>query len=218
MFSRYSKVIEADGSPMRVRTALGLINQTVDEVLSGHDSEYDSETRWAIAWFEQYAHNDASSGTAETLASAKAVSISGLSKAGIVHARGGKTRLLKREELAADWLPVNDNRVVVWEVTQHLITALTQRGEAGAAEIMRQVGGLADTARDLAYRLFSICERKGWAQEALSYNSLVVAWPEIAQLAKETPASEPTADQLFGWSCGRGSNRRQGGYRIGALT
>jgi putative DNA methylase len=104
-------------------------------------------------------------------------------QAGIVHARGGKVRLLRRDELDADWNPHTDRRLTVWEVAQHLVHALDKQGENGAAAVLAQVGDLADKARDLAYRLYTTSERKGWAQEALAYNSLVVAWPEIARLA-----------------------------------
>ena len=100
-------------------------------------------------------------------------------------ARAGKVRLLRRDELAEGWDPARDRRLTVWEITQHLIRHLETGGESSAAELLRAVGGLGDVARELAYRVYTICERKGWAQEALGYNALVVAWPEIARLAAE---------------------------------
>jgi putative DNA methylase len=183
VFSRYARVLEADGKPMTVRTALQLINQALDEVLSEQEGEFDADTRWAIAWFEQSGTEEGPFGQADVLARAKNTSVGGLVQAGIVAAKGGKVRLLRRDELPADWDPASDPRRTVWETTQHLIRALDQKGEDGAAALLRKVGAQGEIARDLAYRLYTTCERKKWAQEALAYNSLVIAWPQIARLA-----------------------------------
>jgi putative DNA methylase len=183
VFSRYSQILEADGRPMSVRTALTLINQMLDEVLAEQEGEFDTDTRWALAWFEQHAMEEGPYGVAETLSTAKNTAVGGLVEAGILTAKAGKVRLLRRDELTADWDPARDRRLTVWEVTQHLIRSLEQQGEAGAAALLRAVGPTGEVARDLAYRLYSLCERKKWAQEALAYNSLVIAWPEITRLA-----------------------------------
>jgi putative DNA methylase len=183
VFSRYKKVLESDGSAMRVRTALGLINQTLDEVLSEQEGEFDPDTRWALAWFEQHAFEEGIYGEAEVLATAKALSVSALDETRILHSRAGKVRLLGRDELAADWNPSTEHRLTVWAVTQHLIRTLDKDGETAAAALASKVGGLAETARDLAYRLYVLSERKGWAEEAGYYNSLVVSWPAIAPKA-----------------------------------
>jgi putative DNA methylase len=183
VFSRYARVLEADGKAMTVRTALQLINQALDEVLSEQEGEFDADTRWAIAWFEQSGTEEGLFGQADVLARAKNTSVGGLVQAGIVAAKGGKVRLLRRDELPADWDPASDQRRTVWETTQHLIRALDQKGEDGAAALLRKVGAQGEIARDLAYRLYTTCERKKWAQEALAYNSLVIAWPQIARLA-----------------------------------
>ncbi len=185
VFSRYKKVLETDGSQMRVRTALALINQGLDEVLSEQESEFDPDTRWALAWFEQHQFDDGAYGEAEVLATAKALSISHLAEAGLLHSRAGKVRLLRREELPADWDPSAIDRLTVWEVTQHLIRCLDQKGEMETANLKAKIGGMAEIARDLAYRLYTLCERKGWAEEAGFYNSLVVAWPSMASEAFE---------------------------------
>jgi len=185
VFSRYKKVLETDGSPMRVRTALALINQGLDEVLSEMESEFDPDTRWALAWFEQHQFDEGLYGEAEVLATAKALSISHLAEAGILHSRAGKVRLLRREELPDDWDPSAAGRVTVWEVTQHLIRHLDRKGEKETANLKAKIGGMAEIARDLAYRLYTLCERKGWAEEAGYYNSLVVAWPSMASEAFE---------------------------------
>ncbi len=195
VFSRYSKVVESDGSPMPVRTALQLINQALDEVLAEQETEYDRETRFAVGWFEQNGMNEGAYGVAEVLATAKATSVVGMVEAGIVVAQGGRVRLLRRNELAEDWDPATDRRLTIWEITQHLIRSLLDRGsEQDTAELLRKVGALGETARDLAYRLYTTSERKGWTQEALSYNSLVVAWPEIKRLASSP--SQPEAVPL----------------------
>ena len=183
VFSRYKKVLESDGSPMRVRTALGLINQTLDEVLSEQEGEFDPDTRWALAWFEQHAFDEGLYGEAEVLATAKALSVSALDETKILHSRAGKVRLLRRDELSADWNPATEHRLTVWAVTQHLIRSLDKNGETATATLASKVGGLAESARDLAYRLYILSERKGWAEEAGYYNSLVVSWPAIAPKA-----------------------------------
>lgn len=179
IFSRYKKVIESDGSAMRVRIALGLINQVLDEVLSEQESDYDPETRWALAWFEQNQFNEGLFGDANTLANAKALSVEGMRNAGILSSRAGKVRLLKRTEFPDTWDPSTDSRITVWEVTQQLIHVLDTKGQDAARDLASKVGGLAETARELAYRLYTLCERKGWAEEAGYYNALVVAWPAI---------------------------------------
>jgi putative DNA methylase len=185
IFSGYSKVIEADGSPMRVRGALQLINQALDEVLSEQESEYDADTQWAVGWFSDYGMNEGQFGVAEVLSKAKNTSVEGMERAGVIKAPKGKVRLVARENLSEQWDPATDRRLTIWEVTQHLIQRLKSGGEQEAADLLRKVGGMGEIARDLAYRLYSICERKGWAEEALAYNSLVVAWPEISRLASE---------------------------------
>jgi putative DNA methylase len=175
-----------------------MINQALDQVLSEQEGEFDSDTRWAIAWFEQYGVDEGPYGTAETLSKAKNTSVAGLSHAGILSSKGGKVRLLRRDELPEDWNPATDTRRTVWEVTQHLIRALEKTGEEGAASLLRQAGEQGEMARDLAYRLYSTCERKKWAQEALAYNGLVIAWPQIARLALSDAAAPDRQGELFG--------------------
>jgi putative DNA methylase len=197
IFTRYAKVIEADGSPMRVRQALTLINQTLDEILAEQEGEFDADTRWALAWFEQFGMNEGAFGVAETLSKAKNTAINGLVEAGLIAARSGKVRLLKRSELPADWNPATDKKLRHWEITQHLIRILESNGEQAAAALLRQLGGMGEAARDLAYRLYVICERKKWADEALAYNGLVIAWPEMSKLAARAPTPEQTQEKMF---------------------
>ena len=184
IFSRYSKVTEAaDGKPMPVRAALAVINQVLDEVLASQEADFDGDTRWAVAWFEQHGLDEGSAGVAETLSKAKNTSIGGLVQAGILEQRGNKCRLLNRGELDEDWTPGGDDRITVWEVVQHLIRTLDTEGEAAAGALLASVGGLGEPARELAYRLYATCEKKGWSEEALAYNGLVVAWPELVKSA-----------------------------------
>lgn len=190
IYSRYSQVLESDGTPMPVRTALALINQALDEYLSEQEGEFDADTRWALAWFETVGMEEGAFGVAETLSKAKNTGIDGLTKAGILQAKSGKVRLLRREELLKDWDPTTDKRITAWEATQYLIRAIDEKGETGAAQLLNKLGSLGDVARDLAYRLYSICERKKWAYEAMAYNGLVIAWPEIVKLASQNRIEE----------------------------
>ncbi len=185
IFSRYEKVLEADGSPMTVRTALQLINEALDEYLTEQEGELDSDSRFAVTWFEQHGYDDGAYGDAETLAKARNVSVSGVAEAGILKSAAGKVRLLRRDELAADWDPAKDERLTVWEATQHLIKRLDEKGEEGAARLLDGLGRLSEQIRDLAYRLYSSCERRKWAEEARAYNGLVIAWPEVERLASQ---------------------------------
>ncbi len=198
IFSRYPKVVEADGSSMSVRTALALINEVLAEALSGEESEFDADTRFAVTWFEQFGHNPGPAGDAITLATAKNTSVAGVETSGIASSRDGKFRLLDRGELDEGWDPSNDSRLTVWEATQYLIRALDD-SETAASDLLRRIGqGFGERARQLAYLLYGICDRNKWANEASAYNMLVTAWPEIERLAESTPVDEPTSDdRLF---------------------
>ncbi|GIK15169.1 MAG: hypothetical protein BroJett003_01330 [Planctomycetota bacterium] len=198
VFTRYARVIESDGTPMTVRTALGIINQVLDEVLAEQEGDFDPDTRWALAWFEQYGTNEDSFGVAETLSKAKNTAVNGLVEAGIVKARGGKVRLVTRAELSDDWSPSTDNRLTAWETTQHLIRTLENKGEAEAARLLASLGGMGEIARELAYRLHSISSRKKWPDEERAYNGLVIAWPELSKLALSSRVRQPESQrELF---------------------
>jgi putative DNA methylase len=193
IFTRHARVLEADDSAMTVKTALQLINQALDDYLSEQESEYDAETRYAITWFETHGLEPAAYGEAETLAKARNVSVSGVRDSGFIESKAGKVRLKKRTELPADWTPDEDKKLTVWECAQHLIRVLEAGGESAAAALLARLGSRADATRDLAYRLYQICERKKWAEEARAYNGLVVAWPELQKLAAQSAAPEPRA-------------------------
>ena len=197
IYTRYSKVVDAEGRPLPVREALALINQALDEVLAEQEGDFDADTRWALAWFEHSGFGDGEYGIAETLSKAKNTSVSGLEQAGILKSKSGKVRLLRPDELSADWDPLDDSRLTVWEAVHHLIRRLEKSGESAAAELAAVLGGMAETARELAYRLYTICERKKRAQEALSYNALVQSWPEIMRLAREGAKARPQQAGMF---------------------
>ncbi len=194
IFSRYSRVLEPNGRPMTVRTALGLINQVLTEVLAEQEDEFDNETRWAIAWYDQHGFEEGEFGQAELLSKAKVTTVSGLQEAGIVRARGGRVRLLRPEELAKDWDPERDDRPTVWGATHHLIRVYyhEKAGDMATAELVRKLGSRADLARDLTYRLYGICERKGRSQEAQAYNALVLGWPEVVRLVRTISGRQET--------------------------
>jgi len=187
IYSRYARILESSGNAMTVRTALSLINQTLTEVLSEQEDEFDADTRWAIAWFEQHGFGEGDFGVAELLSKAKVTSVAGLQQAGFIHSKGGKVRLLRPEELAADWDPAKDKRLTIWEMTHHLVRLYfhEEAGDEATAALLRKMGSRGEIARDLAYRLFDICERKKRSQEAQAYNALVLGWPELARLARE---------------------------------
>jgi putative DNA methylase len=196
VYTRYARVLDAEGKPLPVRAALALINQTLDEALAEQEGDFDADTRWALAWFEQSGFDEGEFGVAEVLSKAKVTSVAGMVDAGILASNRGKVRLLRPEELRDDWDPSTDARLTVWEMVHHLVRAL-DRGEAAAAERVAQLGSRADTARELAYRLYTLCERKKRAAEALSYNALVQSWPELVRLARETAAVTPAQGELL---------------------
>jgi putative DNA methylase len=189
IFTRYARVLEADDRPMTVKTALQLINQALDEYLSEQEAEYDADTRFAITWFDSYGMEAGLAGQANVLANARNVSVAGVAASGILALKGDKVRLLARNELPEGWDPGKDPRLTVWECTQHLIRVLESEGETSAAVLLARLGARADPGRDLAYRLYGICERRKWAEEAVAYNGLVVVWPELARLAAQAPAT-----------------------------
>jgi putative DNA methylase len=198
VFSRFARVIEPDGSSMRVRTALGLINHMLGKVLDEQEEEFDSETRWAIQWFSQFYADEGPYGVAEQLAVSMNVAVRNMVDSGILTSGGGKARLRGRDELPDHWDPTKDLRTSVWEATQHLVKRLETDGEASAGRLLRQLGGLGDSAQLLAYRLYTVCEK---ARPALAgrYNALVASWPEIQRHARE--ASQPATtieQQTFG--------------------
>lgn len=197
IYTRYKQVVDAEGRPLSVRDALVLINQTLDEVLAEQEGDFDADSRWALAWFEQHGFEEGEYGVAEVLSKAKVTSVAGLDEAGIIESRGGRVRLLKPEELPETWDPTTDPRLTAWEMVHHLIRVLEANGESAASELARELGAKSEVARELCYRLYTLCERKKRATEALSYNGLVQSWPEIMRLVREKRVAEPGQTSLF---------------------
>jgi putative DNA methylase len=197
VYTRYARVLDAAGKAMPVREALALINQTLDEALAEQEGDFDGDSRWALAWFEQNGFEEGEYGVAETLSKAKNTSVHGLAEAGILESKRGKVRLLKPDELPEDWDPAADARLTAWEIVHHLIRVLASGGEPAAAGLVAKLGSKAEVARELAYRLYTLCERKKRAAEALAYNGLVQSWPEISRLAQEGATASQQQAELF---------------------
>ena len=196
IFTRNARVLDASGAAVSVREALALINETLDEVLAEQEGDFDADTRWALAWFEQSGFSEGEYGVAETLSTAKNTSVAGMVEAGILTSGGGKVRLLAPAELPQDWNPKADSRRTVWETTHHLVRVHEQGGDPAAAAIMAHMGADAETSRDLAYRLYRICDLRNRPQEALGYNALVRSWGEISGLATQAQQA-PTEPNMF---------------------
>ncbi|NLA40359.1 MAG: DUF1156 domain-containing protein, partial [Smithella sp.] len=197
VYSRYAQVLEADGTPMSVRTALQLINQELDVFFNEQDGELDRESRFCVELYSQAAFNEIKFGEADVLARAKNTSVDGLAQDGLLLAEKGIVRLLTREELPAlNWTKLRST----WMLTQQLTKAMESGGnQATAAIIATLPGGSVEQAKALAYRLFSIAERKGWAKEAFAYNALVNAWKDVQTSAAEIVATsrDPKQGSLF---------------------
>ncbi|MEZ2144787.1 DUF1156 domain-containing protein [Bradyrhizobium sp. DN5] len=189
VFSKYAAVLEADGTPMSVQTALRLINRFLAE------DDFDHDTQFCLHWFEQYGWKEGKFGEADTLARAKGTSVNGVKQSGVLFASGGIVRLFKWSEYDSDWNPAEDDRLPVWEALHRLIQVFRAEGESGAGKLMAAVAAKAETTRQLAYRLYTLCERAGWAEDARAYNEIVTSWSAI-----ESAAAAPKAQQadLFG--------------------
>ena len=208
IYTHYARVLEADGSSMPVRSALVEINRMLDETLARQEGDLDPDTRFCVAWYEQYGVGERAYGEAEVLFSAKNTSFEGLQRAGVVVGGKGKVRLKRRDELDPDWNPETDRRITDWEGAQHLTRSLTAERGGGVAEAARLVLGMgaerAEKARALAYRLYSLAERKRWADEAHAYNILVTSWPQIQTEAARLAAGVPQQTG-FGFPAGEAS-------------
>ena len=185
IYSRYSGILEADGSKMSVRDALIQINKVVDEFFNEAEGDMDSDTRFCIDWFMQYGFKAGLYGEADVLARAKGTTVDGLVSAGVVEARGGNVRLLRFDEYAGDWDPQKDKRTPTWQALHQLILALRTGGETEAGRLLSRMTERTEPVRQLAYRLFTLCERKGWAEEARAYNELIASWYGTVEASAE---------------------------------
>jgi putative DNA methylase len=196
LFSRYDAVLGADGQPMTVRTALQFINRFLAE------DDFDADTQFRLHWFEQHGWEAGKFGEADTLARAKGTSVAGVKAAGVIESGGGVVRLLKWRELDPYWGPAKEPRIPVWQVLHQLILSVSEAGESGAAKIYAhpRVVGQAEAARQLAYRLYTLCERRGLAEDARAYNEVVAGWAGIESAAAKAPG--PKQGTLFGGESG----------------
>ena len=183
IYTRYAKVLDAAGEPVSVREALTSINQILDEVLAEQEGDFDADSRWAVTWFDEHGFNDGDFGAAEILSKAKNTAVDGMVHAGIVRSRAGRVRLLRPQELPSHWDPEIDTRLTAWETVHQLIRVLELGGELAAAAVLRKLPGRGEVARELCYRLYTLCERRKRPAEALAYNGLVQSWPEISRIA-----------------------------------
>jgi putative DNA methylase len=200
VFSRHVRVNEPDGSAMTVRAALSLINQVLDEVLSQQEGDFGADTRWCLEWFKSYGFDQGPFGAAETLSKAKNTAIAGLERAGVLQSRAGKVRLLSISDLPVDYDSGRDERVSEWEVLLHLAKRLREQGAEATARLMataRSVTDL-DAVRELAYLLFSIAEKHGWAETALLFNGLGTSWLDLDEESRKSGLGRPVPvqDQL----------------------
>jgi putative DNA methylase len=181
VFSKYAAVLEADGSLMSVRTALQLINRFLAE------DDFDPDTQFCLHWFEQHGWTESVFGEADVLARSKSTSVDAMREAGVLQSGGGKVRLLKWAEYPTDWDPRTDTRTPVWEALHQLIRALKHGGESASGALLAALGGKAEALRQLAYRLYTLCERLGQAEDARAYNELITSWTGIESVASAAP-------------------------------
>lgn len=192
VFSKYKAVLEADGSPMSVKTALRIINR-----FFGEDDDFDNDTMFCLDWFAANGWAAGKFGEADVLARAKGTSAAGLAQAGVAESGGGEVRLLRWQEMPDGWDPVHDTRKPVWESLHQLIRHLNLHGEGAAGALLARCGTQTGAIRALAYRLYTLCERKGWADDARAYNELVVAWSDIEQASLQASVPQPEQGSLL---------------------
>lgn len=194
VYSKYKAILESDGSPMTVHTALILVNKALDEYFKEREGDWDNDTRFCLAWFSEYGWKEGVYGEAEVLAKAKGLSVEGVRDSGVLVAAAGKVKLLRPSEYPDNWNPAKDSRMPVWEVLHHLIRLHQTRGESAAAEIVKTIPHISETARQLAFLLYTTCERKGWAEDARPYNDLVTAWLSIEKQARADEGGQIEAE------------------------
>jgi putative DNA methylase len=197
IFSKYQAVLNQDGSPMSVHDALVMINREITDFLNPDSGNYDNDTLFCSAWFDQYGWSAGPFGEAETLSRAKGTTVDGIKQAGVIESGGGKVRLLKWEEYPSDWDPKTDSRMPVWEATHQMIRVLNQKGESEAGALLARMPEKAEVIRQLAYHLYTLCERKKWAEEARAYNELITSWHGIMSASHEV-GHAGTQQELFG--------------------
>jgi len=198
VFSRYKAVLESDDSPMSVKAALQLINRELGEYLDGILGEFDADTAFAVKWFELNGLKAGDFGTANSIAQAKGIAVASVKHAGIVESAAGKVRILKRNEMDADWEPAADGHLTVWECCQHLVRLHEAHGIGYETAVMlKKIGPKAEDVRDLAYVLYNICEKRGEAKEGTAYNALIADWTNLTREAAAAPLSKRSGQMRF---------------------
>jgi putative DNA methylase len=179
IFSQYSAVLEADGKPMTVKTALTLINRFLAE------DDFDHDTQFCLHWFESHRWDAGRFGEADVLSRAKGTSVDSLKEGGVLESSRGNVRLYRWEEFSAEWNPEKDKRLSIWEILHQLIRKTNFEGEKSGGALLAKVHRHGEPVRTLAYRLYTICERQGWATEASAYNNFILAWEALESVAQE---------------------------------
>jgi len=199
IFSKYEAVLNQDGSHMSVHDALVLINRAITDYLSPESGSFDADTQFCASWFDQYGWRTGPFGEADTLARAKGTSVDGVREAGVVESGGGKVRLLKWSEYESDWDPTTDKRLPIWEACHQMIRRLNNQGESAAGELLAKMPDKGEPIRQLAYHLYTLCERKKWAEEARAYNELIGSWHIIVSASHEVGHSgtQPSLELNF---------------------
>jgi putative DNA methylase len=186
IYSKYDAVLNQDGSRMSVHDALVLINRAITDYLSPDSGDFDADTQFCSSWFEQYGWSSGQFGEADTLARAKGTSVDGVNAAGVIESGGGKVSLLKWADYQSDWDPTKDERTPIWEACHQMIRRLNNSGESAAGELLAKMPEKGEAIRQLAYHLYTLCERKKWAEEARAYNELIGSWHAIVAASHET--------------------------------
>jgi putative DNA methylase len=185
IYSGYESVLNQDGSKMSVHDALVLINRTITDFLTPDSGNFDADTQFCASWFDQYAWSEGPFGEADTLTRAKGTSVEGVREAGVIKSGAGKVRLLKWGEYETEWDPTADKRTPVWEACHQMIRRLQRHGESAAGELLAKMPEKGEPIRQLAYHLYTLCERKKWAEEARAYNELIGSWSAIVEASHE---------------------------------
>lgn len=197
VFSRYAKVLEADGSSMTVRSALAQINEVLDQVLSEQEGDFDATTRFAVVWYRQHGYNAGSFGEADNVARARNTSVAAMERAGILTARAGKVALLAPAYLPTDYDPASDLDISAWEVLHHLIRLLDAHGLNAAGDFLKHIGDRGDggiepaLVKELAFLLFSIADKNRWAKDAIAFNNIVTSWSDVVELSRGGAPADP---------------------------
>ncbi len=200
VFSRYSAVLEPDGSAMSVRSALARINEILDQVLNEQEGDFDLTTRFSIAWYRQHGYASGRYGDAELLANARGVAVQSLDRDGVLISRAGTVQLIRPANLGAGYDPLDDAHIGTWEVLHHLIRVLEADGITPAGDLLRaalqrpDAAIDADLVKELAHLLFRIAEANSWTKDALSFNSLVTSWPELLDAVRAPEEHQKTLD------------------------